>query len=261
MFKIDDLALMTGSVIQLDDPVVKVHQPTLEDIALIGGEKKLFQSLNMFYIDSEPLVQYIDSLEDIEEEDREQMKEEITPYDSLLFVLRIYSEPQHKRDFDSLIKLIQNVFHLMMPTYEFVFDTENKSMLLNDNEGSHSIVVDREFFMIMKNIATEVFLLDTFFKTDAESDMSEAAKKIAEKMAKAEEKLNKDKEEESSSQFALIVSILGLQHPIDYLRSLTIYQIYDQFERFNLFNQYDQSMKAALAGASDVEMVNWYKKI
>ena len=48
---------MTGSVIQLDDPVVKVHQPTLEDIALIGGEKKLFQSLNMFYIDSEPLVQ------------------------------------------------------------------------------------------------------------------------------------------------------------------------------------------------------------
>lgn len=262
MYKVDELTLMTGTIINLEDPVVRIHQPTLEEIALIGGEKKLFQSLNMFYIDSAPLMQFIDTLEDINEEERDKLKEEVTPYDTLLFLLKVYAEPQYKEDFNSLLELIQNVFQMITPNYTFVFNVEEGSMLLKDNEDSHSIVVDREFFIKLKDISTQVFLLDTFFKEEEKKELSAAAQKIADKMAEAERRIQEEKaEEEVDSQFALIISILGIHHPIDYLRSLTIYQIYDQFERFNLYNQYDQAMQAALAGASDVEMVNWYKKI
>jgi hypothetical protein len=92
--------------------------------------------------------------------------------------------------------------------------------------------------------------------------MSEAARKIADKIATAEKKIKQaNGESQEDSQFARILSIMGMKNELDYLSNLTVYQLYNQFERFNLMTNYDQSMQASLAGASNVELVDWYKKI
>ena len=54
---------------------------------------------------------------------------------------------------------------------------------------------------------------------------------------------------------------MGMHGDLDYLSNLTVYQLHNQFERFNLFTSYNQNMRALLAGATNVELVDWYKKI
>ena len=54
---------------------------------------------------------------------------------------------------------------------------------------------------------------------------------------------------------------MGVKYELDYLSNLTIYQLYNQFERYNLFLNYNQGVQAFLSGASNVELVDWYKKI
>ena len=86
--------------------------------------------------------------------------------------------------------------------------------------------------------------------------------KIADKIAKSERKIKEmNGEKEEGSYFARLLSIMGMHGYLDYLSNLTVYQLHNQFERFNLFTNYNQNMRALLAGATNVELVDWYKKI
>ena len=58
MYKVEELLLMTGGEILLKDPLVKIQQPTMKQIAL-KGESEFFRSMNIFYIGPEPLVEFI----------------------------------------------------------------------------------------------------------------------------------------------------------------------------------------------------------
>ena len=98
---------------------------------------------------------------------------------------------------------------------------------------------------------------------DNANDIANAAQKIADKRAESEKKIRKLKgeNEDETSYFARILSIMGMERDLNYLSSLTVYQLNNQFERMNLFISYDQSVKASLAGAQNVEIIDWYKKI
>lgn len=259
MFKVDELVLITGADIDVGNPLGKIKQPSIEEIALIGGEEQLFQSLNIFFIQPELFEEFIDSKTEMSLEEKANTKDSITSFDSLMFIMQIYLEQDLEAELQEVLHLLSTVFNLIITSHKITYDRDKQILVLVSKEESDSIVVDRDLFLKLKDIVNQIFLLDIFFNKQEENKMSEAAKKIAAKMAKAEEQIQK--KEEKGSQFSLIISILGLSHPISYLRSLTLYQLYNQFERFNLHGEYDQSMKAALAGASDVEIINWYKKI
>jgi hypothetical protein len=135
-------------------------------------------------------------------------------------------------------------------------------MSLISLKDSHSIVVDGELFMKIKSVAEQIFLLDKFFGESQKEKLSPAAQKIADKIAKSERRIKEmNGEKEEGSYFARILSIMGMHGDLDYLSNLTVYQLYNQFERFNLFTNYNQSVRASLAGATNVEFVDWYKKI
>lgn len=257
MSKISELILISGLDIELDKLSVKIRQPKLKEIALMG-EDKFFNSMSIFYIEPEPLMNLIN----LSEEEKKIWIDSSTAYDNLLFLMQATAlEPGEK---EKLIELIRMAFKTMVPTHTFVFNDESETMILMADNELHSIVVDRDLFSRFKDIAEEIFLLDKFFGiNNSTAKLSAAAQKIADKIALSEQKLKKLKNEnaEENSQFARIISIMGMNYELDYLSNLTVYQLYNQFERFNLLSNYTQGTQALLAGARDVELVDWYKKI
>lgn len=255
----EELLLMTGGEILLKDPLVKIQQPTMKQIAL-KGESEFFRSMNIFYIKSEPLVEFINQLEALGEDEKEILLKSITAYDNLLFLMR--TSTIDGADMYKVVELAQSAFDLLIPEYRFNFNPQKQEMSLISLKDSHSIVVDGELFMKIKSVAKQIFLLDKFFEGSEKEELSPAAKKIADKIAESERKIKKiNGETEEGSYFARILSIMGMHGDLNYLSNLTAYQLHNQFERFILFTNYDQSMRAALAGATNVELVDWYKKI
>lgn len=259
MYKVEELLLMTGGEILLEDPLVKIQQPTLKQIAL-KGESEFFRSMNIFYIQSDPLVELINNLETLGVDEKENLLESITAYDNLLFVMQtstIDGDDKYK-----VLELTQSAFDLLIPEYRFNFDPQKEEMSLISLKDSHSIVVDGELFMKIKSVAEQIFLLNRFFGESEKEELSPAAQRIADKIAESERKVKEmNGEKEEGSYFARILSIMGMHGDLDYLSNLTVYQLHNLFERFNLFTNYNQSMRASLAGATNVELVDWYKKI
>lgn len=259
MYKVEELLLMTGGEILLKDPLVKIQQPTMKQIAL-KGESEFFRSMNIFYIRPEPLVEFINQLETLGEDEKEILLETITAYDNLLFVMQ--ASTVDGTDKYKMVELTQSAFDLLIPEYRFNFDLQKKEMSLISLKDSHSIVVDGELFMKIKSVAEQIFLLDKFFGDSEKEELSPAAQKIADKIAESERKIKEmNGEKEEGSYFARLLSIMGMHGDLDYLSNLTVYQLHNQFERFNLFTNYNQSVRASLAGATNVELVDWYKKI
>lgn len=250
---------MTGGEIFLKDPSVKIQQPTMKQIAL-KGESEFFRSMNIFYIEPEPLIEFINQLETLEEDEKEALLKTITAYDNLLFLMQ--ASTVDGTDKYKVVELTQSAFDLLIPEYRFNFDPQKQEMSLISLKDSHSIVVDGELFMNIKSVAEQIFLLDKFFGKSEKEELSPAAQKIADKIAESERKIReKNGEKEEGSYFARILSIMGMHGDLDYLSNLTVYQLHNQFERFNLFTNYNQSVRASLAGATNVELEDWYKKI
>ena len=259
MYKVEELLLMTGGDILLKDPLVKIQQPTIKQIAL-KGENEFFRSMNIFYIGPEPLVEFINQLETSEEDEKETLLKAITAYDNLLFLMR--ASTAGGADEYKVVELAQSAFDLLVPGYRLNFDPQKHEMSLISLKDSHSIVVDGELFMKIKSVAEQIFLLDKFFADSEKEELSPAAQKIADKIAESERKIKEiNGENEEGSYFARILSIMGMHGDLDYLSNLTVYQLHNQFERFNLFTNYNQSVRASLAGATNVELEDWYKKI
>ena len=260
MLKVDELLLMAGEPIHLEQYSVKIHQPSIREIPLIG-EEEFFQGMNIFNLDSAPLINFVESLEYTDEEKKE-IIEDITAYDNLLFILQATAQ-MGAEDEVNIEYLAKSIFKLIMPHHKFVFNSEiGNIILMAEHEDSHSIVVDREFFDQIKDVVSQIFIFDKFFGKSENTEMSAAAQKIADKIAKSEAKIKKIKGDDTEgSFFSRIVSIMGVKKEIDYLVDLTVYQLNNQFERMNLFAEYQLNVQGALAGATNMEVVDWYKKI
>ena len=259
MYKVEELLLMTGGEILLEDPLVKIQQPTIKQIAL-KGESEFFRSMSIFYIKSEPFIEFINQLEALREDEKEILLKTITAYDNLLFVMQ--ASTVDGTDKYKVVELARSAFDLLTPEYRFNFDPQKQEMSLISLKDSHSIVVDRELFMKIKSVAEQIFLLDKFFGDSEKEELSPAAQKIADKIAESERKIKEmNGEKEEGSYFARLLSIMGMHGDLEYLSNLTVYQLHNQFERFNLFTSYNQNLRASLAGATNVELVDWYKKI
>lgn len=261
MTKVNDLLLISGEPIYLEDHAVKVKQPSIKEIASIG-EELFFQSLSVFSLNSEPFKVFIQRLEDISQEEKLYMIDNISDFDNFIFFMNMSEIDELKKQFDTK-KLATTIFELVLPDFTLNFISEGSLVILKSNvEDSHSIVVDREFFADLKSVLSQIFMFDKLFENEADTNMSPGAQKIAEKMRKAEEKIRKIKGETGDeSYFARILSIMGVKKELEYLKSLTVYQLINQFEREQLYANYQQGIQALVAGATDVEVEDWYKKL
>lgn len=249
MYDVDQLILMGGNDIIVPNYAVKIHQPTINEIALIG-EEQFFSTLNIFMINSKNFKSTL--LESIPSEliDEIESIQNLNELEVLLFL--ISSEDSVKNSFNILFKLL-------LPDFEFEFsDIEFRVLLKSENV---IIELDEELFLIIKDIVFKIFIFDKLFDGLKYKPIDERAQEIADKLQKAKNKMNKNESKEYQSLLANIISILGVTgQSIIELNNFTIYQLYNQFERFALYMQYDQSIKAALAGAK-VDIIDWFKQL
>lgn len=254
MYKLDQLKLMTGVDIFIPEFKVKIHQPTIREIALLG-EERFFYCLNCLTINKESVIEKLS--ENIQDENK---KKTLNDLDEITILRGYFAKDSNLRlEFENLCSLLIQDYEVQILPNKIMFESYKPDIF-------PSFEVSNEFFIELMNITQQIFRLERVLESSSFNPKGKLAEKIASKMQKSREKvqqLNGNEQENKGSVFAYYLSILGIGSnalTIDILQNLTIYQLYDQLERFNLYSQYDQGVKSALAGAK-VDIVDWLKKI
>lgn len=252
-FKIDEFQLMAGAPIPLPGLDLKIHQPKLYEIALIG-EEVFYSYLGFFLINKEFVI---NSVQDIEQ--------------------RI--ELEYKTDYEIMKILMTNEKEVEIGMYTIlkmlIKDAEiikfNEMFLYIKTAEGQQYVINNESFLLIREVVSIMFNLKSVVK-DKKKEFNPSgslAEDIVEKLKKRKEMLEKAQQKQSSqgkkdqSMLADFVSILavGLSLNIKDILNLTIYQIFNLMKRFGMYNQYQLQTQAMLQGAEDIELVDWFQKI
>ena len=235
------LALATGVDLPIPELEIAIHQPTIQEISMIG-ESDFFNGIQILCINKNMIL-----------EDQGLLKN-ATNFQVFMMMLN------EKQMADKKQQVIQ-VLSLLFPSFKVAFTP--RSMLLN--YGERNVIIDEENFEKLQKILETMFCLN---KTDQGTfnPADERARKIAEKLMKAREKVAKEKSKEGGgSMFGQYLSILTIginSMSLQDCCKLTMYQLQDLVERYSLYVNWDLDMKTRLAGGKpDSQADNWMKNI
>lgn len=248
----DSLSLMSGVPILLEGTEVKVYQPSIREIALVG-EKKFFNFFNIFLLDLNSARETIKTIFSSQVENIN-LVDDMEDFD--IYMLFLQLEQETRENFCELLMFL-------IKDFKVIFNPEDNTYNLVQNNLVY--VIDENLFFQLKNIVFDIFVLEKFFNVQKEPPkMSAKAKAIADKIKKSRERLAQTKgESEQKSILSLYLSVLGIGTnglDITKLCSVTVYQLLNQFDRYSLYTQYEQSVQAAMAGAK-VDIVDWLIEI
>ena len=233
------LALMTGIDIPVPVCQLAIHQPSIREISMIG-EKDFFIAAQCLCLNK---TMYIED---------ESLLKDTSNFQIFMTVMSEKSEAEKKENVSKLL-------NILFPNYKTLWTP--RSILLNSPQGN--VTIDENNFEILQEIFQEIFCLSARGE-QAFNPANDAAKKIADKLMRARQKVAAQKQDGNGSVFSQYVSSLsiGLHMPLKDLLDLTVYQLYDLIERFNLFTNWDIHLRASLAGAKqDSQPDNWMKNI
>lgn len=205
-----DLALFTGVDIPMPGFELVLHQPSIEEISMIG-EKPFLLGIQTLCIDKKQF---------------EQDKKDLSNTTNFQIFMTIMNEKQAKESKDN----VKDAVSLIFPNSKLTFTP--RALLLNHNGAN--IMIDEGNFEDFQKILRQVFCLKE--KEEDFNPANEMAAKIAEKIKKGRARIAHLKGEDVGSMYARYISFLsvGLRIPITTLNKYTIYQINDQLERFSL---------------------------
>lgn len=250
--KLDKLTLLSGIDIPIPELKVNIHQPTIREIAYIG-EKDFFLCAETITMKTE---NFILRAENLSEEDKTAISS-MSNFELLMTMGS--SNPEVKIN---IIKLLTLLFpnHMIELEARFI-------MLIDRRNPKNTVILDENNFSVLQEVVKIILCLDSDIQKEDFNPGGELAREIAEKIKKGREKaarLKGEKEPENSGFLSKYISALGIganSLNINNALNLTIYQLLDQMERFSLFTSYKMSVKAQLAGAKDVEPIDWLKDI
>ena len=235
------LAMICGTDIPVESCQLVLHQPRIEEIALIG-ERTFFSGAQTLCLHKAMFI-----------EDKVLLA---TTTNFQIFMM-IMSEKEAKEKKDAVI----NVLTLLLPEYQVLF-TPN-SMLLRKND--ESILIDENNFEDLQAELRKIFCMnDGPMDQQSFNPANDKAKEIAKKIMAGRKKVAEQKGNANSSVFTQYVSMLtiGLHISMLELKKLTMFQLYDLVERFMLWTNWDIDLRSRLAGAKpDEHPENWMKNI
>ena len=235
------LAMICGTDIPVESCQLVLHQPRIEEIALIG-ERTFFSGAQTLCLHKAMFI-----------EDKVLLA---TTTNFQIFMM-IMSEKEAKEKKDAVI----DVLTLLLPEYQVLF-TPN-SMLLRKND--ESILIDENNFEDLQVELRKIFCMnDGPMDQQSFNPANDKAKEIAKKIMAGRKKVAEQKGNANSSVFTQYVSMLtiGLHISILELKKLTMFQLYDLVERFMLWTNWDIDLRSRLAGAKpDEHPENWMKNI
>lgn len=250
MYNLDSLTLISGIDIPIPELRVNIHQPTIREIAYIG-EKSFYMAARTLTIDKED---YLFSLENISEEDKVIISQ-MSNFE--VFLNLVNSKPEIRINVLSLLAIL-------FPTHNI--QLEDRFLFLVDVNTKDNSMINETNFQILQEIVTTILCLKSGKEKEEFNPMGDRAREIAEKIKRGREKAarSKGESEKQSSFLSKYISGLGIATNalnIQNILALTLYQLLNQIERYGLYTQYDISLRAKMAGAKDVEDVDWLQDI
>jgi len=238
MIKLDETLLLSGNDIPFEKARLIIHNPSIKEIGMYGEE--------IFHIGSQFLIFSKNRLP--EKDQKELMK--VSDFDIFISIMNSPEKAEHKTN-------AKKVLNILFPGAE-VKIRQNQILITNENTASS---IDRQNFADFKDIITQMFCLNenSVAKYNPQDSF---AKRIADKLAKRQEKLAKGKNRDGKgvciyNQFVSILSV-GLHIDLNDVLNYTVYQIRYMMKRFVMKQDFDMYVKSKLAGATDLDEVeNW----
>lgn len=157
---------------------------------------------------------------------------------------------------------LRNYLLLFFPNYEILLYQKNLAQfVLKSGEEVH--IIDSTNFDLFK----ETIIKLTSIKDEEEDifvdEKNEAAMRIRKKLLEARKKRSEKKnvsQEEQASILANSISTLatGLGVTLNQIYDLTLPQFFEQLKRFQRKVSHEEGFSAVLAGASGIEVEDWY---
>lgn len=250
MYSIDSLTLISGIDVPIPEIGVNIHQPTIREIAYIG-EKSFYEAAQTMIIQKEG---FINGLENITQEDKIALSQ-MSNFE--IFLKLVEANPLSSTKVQMLLSLLFPDFNSSIEE-RFIFlvnPKEQKNILINDSN-----------FEILQEAITTILCLQSGNTKEEFNPQGDRAREIAEKIKRGRERAARLKGEkrQQSSFLSKYISGLGIGTNtlnIHNVLDLTLYQLLNQLERYGLYTQYNISIQAKMAGAKDVEDVDWLKDI
>ena len=250
MYNIDHLTMLSGIDIPVPELKVNVHQPTIREIAYIG-ERSFYQASSLLLLDKEKLC--------MQEAMTDEDKAFLLSQSNFQVLMSILNQEQAQPQKISILTLLA----LLFPKH--TIELEDRFILLSSQNGDISII-DENSFEILQDVVRKIACLEGNSQEEF-NPVGDKAREIAEKIKRGRAKVAALKGEDSEQEISILsryisgLSIGTNSLDINKLLDLTLYQLFDQLERYGLYTAHDISVKAKMAGAKDVEDVDWLKNI
>lgn len=236
------LALMCGSDIPIPECQITIHQPTLNEIALIG-DADFFTGVQTLCVNKNMIAQ------------GETLLTNTNNFQIFMTIMQ-EKETADKKD------AVKQIFPLIFPTYIMAL-TPRSILLRKDNE---SIIIDEKNFDAFQKVVSQIFCINSGpMETQTFNPANKRAKEIAEKLMRARKRVAAQKAEGQGSIFAQYMSVLTIGlNSMSLLdcSKLTMYQLFDLVERYMLYVNWDLDIRSRLAGGKpDKQPDNWMKNI
>ena len=238
------LGLACGTDLPVPSCQVSVHQPRMNEIALIG-EESFFVGAQVLCLDKTMVAEDKTLLSNI---------------NNFQIFMMVMQETAAKDKRDAAIQVLQ----LLFPSYKILLTP--RALVLNPPEGDTSIIIDENNFEDLQEVFRLVFCVSSEQNKDRSyNPANKRAKEIADKLMKARKKIAAQRGDSVSSIFGQYISVLtvGLQSmSLQDLANCTMFQIYDLIERYGLYMNYDLDIRSRLAGAKiEKEPENWMRNL
>ena len=159
------------------------------------------------------------------------------------------------------------ILALLFP--EYTIDIQNKQIVLTHEKTKENAYINNDNFNAFRNLFNNLFPfeLGTDSIKQEFNPQGSLAKKIADKLKKARQKVAEVKTQKQNKKINILgryISILaiGEQKDINNLFDYTVYQLLDEFKRYELKMNYDIYIQARMAGAKDEkEIEDWMQDI
>ena len=235
------LAMICGSDIPVPSCQLVLHQPRLEEIAMIG-ERTFFSGAQTLCLHKTMFI-----------EDKVLLA---TTTNFQIFMM-IMSEKEAKEKKDD----VKQVLTLVLPQYQILFTPNSLVLKLDTN----TITIDEANFEDLQDALRKIFCMDDgVMDQQTFNPINSKAKEIADKIMKGRQRTAELKGNSNVSVFTQYISMLtiGLHISMLEMKKLTMFQLYDLVERFMLWTNWDIDMRSRLAGAKpDEHPENWMKNI
>ena len=235
------LALMCGSDIPIPECQLVIHQPKLNEIALVG-DADFFTGIQTLCVTKNMITQGETLLTDTNN-------------------FQIFMTIMQEKETVDKKEAVKQIFPLICPKYNMML-TPRSIVLRNENE---TLTIDEDNFEAFLFVLTQIFCINTGpMETQSFNPQSQKAKEIADKLMRARQRVAAQKGDKGSI-FAQYMSVLtvGLNSmSLEDCSKLTMYQLFDLVERYMLYINWDLDIRSRLAGGKpDKQPDNWMKNI